>query len=320
MVSWSWRCNIVFVGLTALILSIGGYWYHERNKDVIAWVGDFSITKANFVKEMQYRGGESIQGLDKQALLDEMIAKKLILNKAYELGYHKRPDVQREFEHLLMGKVRSEFLAKKRSTLMVNEEDVKSYYKEHQDDYLIPQRDRFAVLFIKKRGGVVDKDTERLRAVQVMAEAGELPNDAGKGFGEHSVSHSEHQVSRYKGGDIGWFSKSEEVYWERDVLDAGFSLKQLGDISEIIETNKGYYLVRLMDREDAKYQSLDRISGQVRHKLILAGQRSIEEQFGKSLREDFAVSVRDEKFQQLNPSTKYAKDDKPIVPPSGMLN
>lgn len=320
MMPWSWQHNMVFVGLTILVLGMGGYWYYERNKDVLAWVGDLPITKSSFSKEMQYRGGQAIHRLDKQVLLDEMIVKKLLLNKAYKLGYHERADVLRDYEHLLIGKVRKDYIEKKRGYIAVNEDELKNYYMENQIDFRIPQKDRFAILFFKKRDTDVDSNTERLTAVQKLAEAGKLPRDVSKGFGEHAVSHSEHQVSRYKGGDIGWFSKNEEVYWEKGVLDAGFSLKELGDVSEIIETNKGFYLVRLMDRKEATYKEFTTVREKIRHQLILAEQRAVESHFEKSLRESFSVSVNEDKLQQLALPAEFAAEVNPVIPANGMLN
>lgn len=318
--TFNWKYKTALVGVIALSLGAGSYWYHERNKDVIAWVGNFPITQAEFLKEMHYRGGAYVQELDKQALLDEMIAKKLLLNKAYELDYDERVDVQREYDYLLMGKVRKEFIEKQREKISITEADIKQHYGTHRDDYQVPQKDRLAILFFKKRGDDFEKNTASLKAVQQMAKAGQLPEDAGDGFGAHAVAHSEHQVSRYKGGEIGWFTKGEEVYWEKPVLDAGFALSQPGELSKIVETDKGYYLVRLMERKAAAYRPFDTVEARIRHQLILSEQRGVEERFSQSLKQDFSVSVNSDKLEQVIPETRYAKDSQPAMPPSGVLN
>lgn len=318
--AWNWKHKTAAVSVVLLGLSAAAYWDYERNKDVIARVGDFTITQSEFLQEMYYRGGAFVHELDKQALLDEMIAKKLRLNKAYELGYHERADIKREYEYLLMGKVRHTFIDKERESISVDEEAMKRYYQEHRDDYHIPQKDRLAILFFKKRGSDAEKNTARLKEVQQLAKTGQLPVDAGDGFGKYAVSNSEHQVSRYKGGEIGWFSKGQDVFWEKPVLDAGFSLKQLGDLSDIVETDKGYYLVRLMEREAATYKSFEAVESRVRHKMILSEQSAVKGRFEKSLKQDFSISVNYEKLDEVTPDTRYAKDSQTVMPPVGALN
>ena len=312
----------LLTGVVAVCLGAGAYyWHHERNKDVIAWVGDFPITQAAFEKEMHYRGGAYLRDLDKQALLDEMIQKKLMLNKAHELGYPDREDVQREYEYLLMGKVRKQFIEAEREKITVTDADIEQHYQQHRDDYKLPQKDRLAILFFKKRGDDVERNTARLKAVQALAQQGKLPDDATKGFGPHAVSHSEHQVSRYKGGEIGWFTKGEDVFWEQPVLDAGFALSKPGDLSDIVETEKGFYLVRLMARTAEAHRPLEAVSARIRHQLILSEQRAVKDRFNQSLKQAYRVSVNNDKLEQVTTQTQFANEQQqPATPPAGVLN
>ena len=321
MKNWSWKHKSALVVALTLGIGAASYWHHERNKDVIAWVGEFSITQAEFVKEMHYRGGVFVNELDKQALLDEMIAKKLVLNKAYEMGYHKRADVRREYEYLLMGKVNREFVEKKREMLTLDKLAVNKHYGQHRDDYRIPQKDQFAILFFKKRHKQSSGNAMvKLNAIKQLADANKLSNNAKDGFGEYAISNSEHQVSRYKGGDIGWFSKGKDVHWENTVLDAGFALKQVGDVSSVVETDKGYYLVRLMEREEAQYRSLASVEDRIRHKLILTQQKAVKDNFNQQLKNSFSISVNNEKLDAVGVENLFAKDTKQTIPSLGVLN
>ena len=320
MVSWKLKAA-TFSVLIISIVGISAYWRHHQNKEVVAWIGNIPIEQSEFLKEMHYRGGVFAHELDKQVLLDEMIIKKLMLNKAYELGYHEHPDTQRDYEHLLVGRVRKTFLEGDRAAVNITDDDIERYYLKHQLDYQIPQKDRFAIVFFKKRGKSPNKRSfEKLELIQQLAIADKLPKDTKQGFGKLSISNSEHQVSRYKGGDIGWFSKGEKVFWEKPVLEAGFSLKNLGDISDIIETEKGYYIVRLMQREEATSSPFETVKARIRHQLILSEQRAVKNRFNDSLREDFRVSINKDKLEKIELDQRYANDTPPVIPPDGMLN
>lgn len=316
----NWKHKSVLVLLVAGVAGGALYLKYQADKYVVARVGEFTITQSEFLQEMHYRGGAFINELDKDALLDEMITKKLLLNKAHAMGYHDSAEMKREYEHLLMGKVRKTFIEAAREGITVTKADVQVHYEKHREDYRIPQKDRFAILFFKNRGGNAEKTTAKLNQVLAISKEGKLPADPTEGFGSYSVNYSEHQVSRYKGGAIGWFTQGDDVFWEKPVLEAGFSLAKAGDISNIISTKKGYYLIRLMQRKETSFRNLADVESRVRHKLILAKQQAVKDDFTQQLKNTFDISINAKKLDQVTIEKRYAQENQERVPPKGMLN
>jgi len=299
----NYKKRLIF--LFFLLLGLFATWYYYDNKNVIATVGSFKIREPEFKKEMLYRGGISINDLNKKQLLDEMIEKKLLLNKAYALGLDKDPKIQREYEYLLMGQVRKLFIEEPRSKIKIDEKVFKEYYTQNKEKYKKAEKKRFAILFFSKKRNPTPSEEieviEKLNRIRELHREDKLPN-AKEGFGDYSIENSEHQVSRYQGGIIGWFSQNRLTLWEEKVLKAGFQLQHNGDISEIIETDKGFYLIRLVEDRKSKYLSFEKVENKIRYKVIKEKQLEIKEKFKNHLLEEFSLSINSEKLNGIQKS------------------
>jgi hypothetical protein len=289
-----------------VILIVAGFCFHsyeQQNKDVVAYVGTLKITKSDLVSDMNFMGGKQAHLINKQKFLEQMISEKLLLNKAYALNLEQTEEFKRECEAILKAKVRKAFIEDEFNKIKLEDKDFMDYYKKHKEDFVKPQKRQFAILFFKKhkmnteqRKQEVHKKFTEIIKLHQQNKLG----DAKSGFGSHSISNSEHQVSRYRGGIIGWFRLQDGVIWEKNVLDAGFKLKKAGDLSQIIETDKGYYLIRLADLKEKSYSPFDKVKGKIRHKLIISRQNAIKDSFDKKLRQEFAIKVNLQNLQEMN--------------------
>lgn len=311
--------SFIIISIAGIIFLVYAYWQYLHNKEVIASIGQFEITKTEFEREIIYRGGEHPQQVNKKQLLDEMITKRLLLNKAYALELPETESIQREYFHLLIAKVREEYIQKERQKIRLSEEEMKDFYQVNKEKYSIAIKRQFAILFFKKR--LKDKRKEKKRILEKFSEIMLLDKkgllkDKNNGFGSSAIDYSEHQVSRYKGGELGWFSKGKDVNWEQEVLDKGFSLLNIGDISPMVETKRGYYLVRLMAEKKAKYLAYDKVKSKIRQQLILKRQQEIKENFDKCLRVEFKVKIDFDKLKEYQKSTQIIKEKRP---PMGLI-
>ena len=308
--------SVLIVGLLA-----GVYvWKHSGNKEIIARVGDIEIDRVEFLNEMKLRGGRFVQELDKQALLDEMVERKLLLSKAAELEYSEDLQVKRQYENILIARVRRELLDKRLAALSINDAEVRQHYDSNLKAFGTPGKDRLAILFVAKNRTNKKSALDKLREISALADEGGLTMKPSMGFGAYSVAHSDHQVSRYKGGEIGWFKQNEATYWEAPVLQAGFALSQPGDISEVVKTEKGHYLVRLMDRKAPSNLSFERVKPQIESELIRAKQVALKAGFYKDLRASLGVYVDKDRLESVRLEKQYAGGIEEQRPPDAQLN
>lgn len=238
----------------------------EPGQRVLARIGGETVTAADFELAMRRRGGEVPEVFtnmaNRRALLAEVTRSETLAEAARRGGFFDRPEVrqaaQRQAIQLFQESVRSGVAAP-------TDDEVAARHAERRAEYTQPARVRFAVIRLNRPAAT------RARADQVRAEALALTNVPH--FGPVAAAHSDDQVTRYRGGDAGWVR--EEAAGSRfpaAVLAAARG--EVGAVSEVVEAEDGYYLVRVMERQPAQSIPLEL----VRENIRIALQREREQQ------------------------------------------
>lgn len=120
----------------------------------------------------------------------------------------------------------------------VTDEDIEKYYEEHKDEF--EKRDAAHIL-------VEDKETAE--EIKQRLDDGENWDDLAKEF-------SKDTQNAQNGGQLGEFSKGQMV---KEFEDAAFALNE-GDISEPVETNFGWHIIKMNKVLDSASDSKEQIS------------------------------------------------------------
>lgn len=139
-----------------------------------------------------------------------------------------------------------------------SDEEIKGYYQKHKKDFERPDQIRVRHILIR-----VGKDVdfkEKSRALNSIRDIQRQLKE-GADFAELAKQYSEDPGSKDNGGDVGFFAKGMMV---KEFEDAAFKLKK-GEISDIVETNFGYHIIKFEEEKPGKQMGLD-------DELGLAGQ------------------------------------------------
>jgi foldase protein PrsA len=81
--------------------------------------------------------------------------------------------------------------------------------------------------------------------------------------------YSDEATSRFKGGDIGWLQDGAARYrWPEVVVETAFNL-DAGAISEVLETDAGFYLIKQLDSRASQVRPLGaRVASSLKTKLL----------------------------------------------------
>jgi peptidyl-prolyl cis-trans isomerase C len=159
------------------------------------------------------------------------------------------------------------------SDITVTPEEIRKYYDDHLDQYNSPTR---------------------VRAMQIMLETREqaqtILDELKKGtdFSELAKTYSISPDSE-KGGDLGYFSEDEMP----PAFAVVFKMKP-GEVSEVVESEYGFHIFKLIDRREAKMLSLEEARPEIEEKLKRA---KSEEKYGA-----WFEQIRKNKKIEVNPS------------------
>jgi len=261
--------GVLFGGQTAMRLARSP----NASNQPLAVIDGKPISLGTFQAEMRRRGGEAAFATPQQrrALLDDMIRVEVLASNASKAGYAEDPDVRRAIAQLLADRYQHDTIDQPLAGLQVTEGEIEDYYHDHIGEFTAPESAHAAVIFVAVPANTSDDQRQTLqqRAQHVRdlasAKAG-APN-----FAELAGQFSDDPDTRPQGGDIGWVSEGQESpRWEKAVMTAIFDLDNPGEVSPVIATETGYYVVKLLEDKPAAVRPLPDVHNGIRQQLIRA--------------------------------------------------
>jgi len=243
----------------------------EFQSDILAQVGNETLSLAQFKEAMMRRRvGDSVEA--KAALLDEMVLRLKQVARAKELKLDEDPEVVREYQNLLVSRLRRHNSKNLPSNSNPTEQEIQRYYNEHSQEFSIPARLRLARIFVATQPGLSaeKKALKRHKIEEVrghaLAEASTQPH-----FGSLAMKFSDDQSSKARGGDIGAILDTPDTWKsaQQIPLRAVLKLTEVGQVSEVIETEKGFYLFKLIEKDPAGVRAFASVRGKILSKLTV---------------------------------------------------
>lgn len=270
----------------------------EPLQDALAIVDGIPITGADLQREADRLARQARMPMDKEALLDELVTRRAVLAHAAKSGLTEDPAVRRDLDNLIIAKVRERELEAALNEVEVSEEDVRAAYERDLESYADPAKVKLAILFRSISPGASEgkraEVSEALEAARDEILRNPAPGGRGpasNGFGSLAVDESEDQASRYRGGDIGWIEVGRAGYpWPEPIIAAGSALPE-GEVSPVLFTEAGAYLVMKTDARDGGARLLSEVAAGIRQQLLADKRRSVEDSFFQSARDAVSIDV-----------------------------
>jgi parvulin-like peptidyl-prolyl isomerase len=282
----------------ALVLTLTACGSSEPEPDVLARIGDAVITTAEFEQELALRAGMRPgyyeRSENREELLQWLIDRQVQINAAERAGIPEERDFRELYERMLIQRLREKRLDAALAELSITDADILRYYEDNGDQFSRPERRQVALVRMTKPARLDDEAEQALvaRVAEAREAAAALADDV-RHFGAVAVEYSDDRGTRYQGGVVGWLVDTDPSRYRLppEVIDTAFALETVGEISEPLETEQAWWLLRLVERDPARQQPLDQVRDGIHHRLTRAAAADLESSLIDELRAEESVVV-----------------------------
>lgn len=144
----------------------------------------------------------------------------------------------------------------------LNEADLRSYYDQNATRLSGKEERRAShiLIAVPKGAPAADKDKARAKAQELLAQVRKNPDS----FADVAKKESQDPGSAAQGGDLDFFARGAMV---KAFEDAAFALKNKGDISDVVESDFGFHIIRLTDVKSEKPRSFEEMRPELEAQL-----------------------------------------------------
>lgn len=296
---------ILFIVLTFSIFGCSKSGDTNADK-VIAEVGEETITMADldeFTAQIPPFAKKSYQGEEgKLRLLEQLVEKRLVVQAAKDLGYEEDDLVKERVTSTRERAIKKQYYTKEYlSKIKIKEEEIKQYYEDHKEDFI--KSARADVYHIQ-----LDTQSEAEKVLN------QLKN--GASFEELAKKYSTDEMTGKKGGDIGSVFEGRpipRIGRSEEFSQVVFSLES-GEYSDtIVETDKGYHIIKVENKTERSYKSLDQVREKVEHDLIRERREALYEEWQAEMEDEYDIKLYEDKIPEAIPMDRELTDDENVV-------
>ena len=168
------------------------------------------------------------------------------------------------------------------ANIKVSDEDVEHFYQTNIEQMRKPMEVRARHILIKPLStSLADHQEAKGRADAILDEI-----RGGADFAELAKTRSE-GPSAARGGDLGYFGPGQMV---PPFEQAAFALAP-GEVSDVVQTQFGYHVIRLEDKRGGETASLDEAAERIREYLSQLALQNAVESLVMSLKEQGEIEI-----------------------------
>lgn len=160
------------------------------------------------------------------------------------------------------------------SEIIISPYKIEKYYKENPDEFREGEKVKLRLIYIKKSENEQENEGARNLAQEIL-----LKLTTGSDFPSLAAVYSEGS-EKNQGGELGFVNKES---LREELRDTAFTLNP-GQISKVIETKDGYYILQVEEKKPAKVTTLEEARDLIERLLIRKEQEKLEAKWIQSLK------------------------------------
>ena len=147
------------------------------------------------------------------------------------------------------------------SRVAVTAADLEKYYKEHQEQFKVPDRVKVRHILIKTPSVLPGAKPDEKAVAEARKKAEDILKQvkSGGNFAELAKKNSDDPGSKAAGGELGWIVKGQTV---PEFEKAAFSLDK-GQTSDLVQTTYGFHIIQTEEKDVAHQKTLAEVKAEI---------------------------------------------------------
>ena len=167
-------------------------------------------------------------------------------------------------------------------TAAVTPEQIEQFYSSNSFQVGERLRASHILIAVPQNADAAVKEQARAKAEEILKEV-----KAGGDFAELAKQHSQDPGSAPRGGDLDYFERGQMV---GPFEEAAFAL-MTGQTSELVETQFGYHIIKVTDKQAARTIPLDEVRGRIEEHLKEQNRERQTQVFIEALRSKAQIDI-----------------------------
>jgi len=165
----------------------------------------------------------------------------------------------------------------------IGNEEVRKYYEAHKSEFVRPEEVDLSEIFLKTDG----KTPDQVTAIKKKADELYTRLQNGEDFSALAKEYSE-GPAKDDGGELGEYQRGQLA---KPLEDAVFKLDK-GGVTNVIQTQTGFILLKVNQHYDAGLQPLDKVENDITNRLYAQKMEPALREYLQQLREESYIRVR----------------------------
>ena len=262
------------------------------NPSAVAVVAGQEISEERLLAELRRRFGarpaEGVTAEQKLETLERLVRQEAIYAQAKISGFDQSPEIQARIKNLVVAQFTEKRLTN--SAPVVTEQELLAAYEASGSRFVQPEAVRGAVIFVEAPRVVTSEKRAELRqrAEAVLEEARRATDD--RAFAQVVARHSEDQATRYRGGDIGWLGAGRAGY-DPALAEALLKLSRLGELAPLVETARGFYVAKLIEKREAARKPMAEVREALRYQISRQKAEQADRAFHAAMKSGLDIQI-----------------------------
>ena len=294
------------VSIGLLLVLCLGLWACQRSgddrqvKNELVRINDVSITLDEFRQMSEDQSLEkkmrliSEKGL-RDFLDNYVITREVLYQEAKKKGFDQRKEILAKVEEIKRMMAIDALLEEAlKGKSEVSDAEVQQYYKENQQQFTEPREVRIRHLFVNSE--------------PVLQEVrGKLAK--GESF-EKLASQYNIDLTREDGGDLGFVKRGQLSPAFAQFEEVAFSLRNPGDISDVVKTPLGYHILKLEDKKGTVLRPFDQVKENIRLFLQAKKRQDAYLEYIKEAKARAKITVNEKLWAEEEKKENVPKEEK----------